>query len=233
VTFGRVMETIANTYGIPTIDLGVEVARREKEGSLVFRSNTPVEGKLVFSGDGVHPGDAGHDIYRDVIARSMLNISDTARAQAHALPAPLDANCWEATALLPIAKATLSAGWTPVDTARDAIYSADKGRTHGMLRGAVKCDRPGQTITVKWNGTTLGFSDIPYDKPSLVEAVIDGSKTVSMRRTQTEPPHKYARFWYLPELTLGVHTVTLTVKEIPEGSWFYAGQVLVIGTPGQ
>ena len=86
--FGSVMETVANAYGIPTIDLGVEIARREKEGSLVFKSDQPVEGKLVFSKDGVHPGDAGHDLYRDVIVRSMQKMKDVAAAGDHVLPTP-------------------------------------------------------------------------------------------------------------------------------------------------
>ncbi len=33
--FGNIMETIANTYGIPSIDLGVEIARREKAKTLI------------------------------------------------------------------------------------------------------------------------------------------------------------------------------------------------------
>ena len=70
-SFGAIMETVANAYGIPSIDLGVEVARREKAGDLVFKSAAAAEGKLVFSRDGVHPGNEGHEVYKDVIARSM------------------------------------------------------------------------------------------------------------------------------------------------------------------
>jgi lysophospholipase L1-like esterase len=231
IGFSRIMEGIANAYGIPTIDLGLEVAQREQAGSLVFRSATPVEGKLVFSGDGVHPGDAGHELYRDIIARSLLQIKDKAQALDHPLPPPLDATCWETTALLPAAKAKASAGWTPVDTATDPVYGDDRGRTAGMLRGAVKCDRAGATLTLKWNGTTVGMSDIPYGDPCVVEAVVDGGKPVTMRREQTEKIRKYARFWYLPELPPGEHTAVFTVKEIPAGTWFYAGQFLIVGTP--
>ena len=36
--FGTIMETVANAYGIPSIDLGVEIARREKAGSLIFKA---------------------------------------------------------------------------------------------------------------------------------------------------------------------------------------------------
>ena len=40
----------------------------------------------------------------------------------------------------------------------------------------------------------------------------------------------YARFWYLPEQMPGEHTVVFTVKNVPQGEWFYAGQLLIVGT---
>lgn len=106
----------------------------------------------------------------------------------------------------------------------------DKWRTDGMLRGAIKCSRAGETLTVKWHGTTVGMSDIPYGDPAVVEAVVDGGTPLTMKRVQTEQARKYARFWYLPELPPADHTVTFTVKEIAAGSWFYAGQFLIVGT---
>ncbi len=228
--FGAVMETIANAYGIPSIDLAVEVVRREKEGTLVFSGDAPVEAKLVFTKDGVHPGDAGHDLYRDVIARCMLKIRDIDKALDRKLPEPLEPNAWETTTLLPIGQARLSAGWEKVDIEKDPVYTEVRGRTNAMLRGAVKCNQAGQTITVKWNGTTIGFSDIPYGDPSTLEAVIDGGKPLTIKRTQTES-RKHSRFWYLPEQPAGEHTVTLTIKQIPKDSWIYAGQLLIVGKP--
>ena len=230
-SFGRVMENVANAYGIPTIDLGVEVAQREKTGTLIFKADAPMTDKLIFSKDGCHPGDAGHDLYCTIIARSMLKMERTGSAQPHTLPLALEAANWEVASLVPITNAVLSAGWTPVDTVKDTIYIDDRGRTHAMLRGAMKCDRAGASITVKWNGTTVGMSDIPYGEPSVVEAVVDGGKPVTLQRIQTEKIHKYARFWYLPAQTPGEHTVVFTVKSIPEGTWFYAGQLLIVGTP--
>jgi lysophospholipase L1-like esterase len=229
--FGRIMETVANAYGLPSIDLGVEIARREKEGSLVFKASAPAEGKLVFSSDGVHPGDAGHNLYRDVIARSMLAMkgSDAAKARDHALPAPLESRCWETASLLSVTNATLSAGWTAFDSARDSVYRDDFGRTHAMLRGGVKCDRAGETITVKWQGTTLGFSDIPQGSEMEVEVTIDHAAPVVIKRPQTEKIRKYARFFYLPEQAPGEHTAVLRVKNLPQGSSFYAGQILIVG----
>lgn len=232
VAFEQVMETVANCYGIPTIDLGVEIARREKEGSLVFKGDQPVEGKLVFTADGVHPGDAGHAIYRDVIARSLLRMEKVGKPHAHTLPDPMGPGIWDRACLLSLSGAKLAGGWEPVDTESDPVYNDDKGRTHAMLRGAVRCNHPGATITVTWTGTTVGISDIPYGEPCVIEAVVDGGAPITIRRVQTEAIHKYARFWYLPEQKPGTHTAVFTVKEVPAGEWFYAGQLLIVGKPG-
>ncbi|HEY3323008.1 MAG TPA: SGNH/GDSL hydrolase family protein [Planctomycetota bacterium] len=231
VPFGRVMETIANAYGIPTIDLGVEIAKREKEGLLVFKSDVPIAGKLVFSADGVHPGDSGHDIYRDVIARSMLQMKGLGTAGAHTLPAAMEANCWETATLLPGDKVVRSAGWTPVDTEKDPVYTDDKGRTQAMMRGAFSASKAGETITVKWNGTSVGISDIPYGEPFILEAVVDGGAPIKAVRQKTMEKKKHSRFWYLPEQKPGDHTVVFTIKALPEGQSYYSGQVLIIGTP--
>jgi len=231
VGFGTVMETIANRYGIPTIDLGVEIAKREAAGTLIFKGNDPVEGKLVFSKDGVHPGNEGHEVYCEVIARSMLTMQDKAARVNHELGEPLDPNCWETATLLPISQAKLSAGWTPVDEETDEVFRSDLGRTRAMLRGAVKCTQVGETITVRWNGTTLGLSDIPNIGVMVVEGVVDGGKPFVRERMRTHEPRMHSRFWYLPAVPPGDHTAVFTVKTLPEGATFYAGQILVIGTP--
>ncbi len=228
--FGRIMETIANHYGIPSIDLGVEVAKREKAGSLIFKADSPVEGKLVFSRDGVHPGDAGHDLYREIIARSMKQILKHGAPADHSLPGPLVETNWQVATLLPIRKAVLSDGWETVDVDDDPVYTESRGRTHAMLRGAVKCDRVGASVTVKWHGTNVGISDIPYGEPAVLEAVVDGGTPILVKRTQREST-KYSRFWYLPSQTPGDHTVIFTVKELPAGQSFYMGQLLIVGKP--
>lgn len=231
-SFGTVMERVANVYGIPSIDLGVEIARREKAGDLVFKSDVPVDGKLVFSKDGTHPSDAGYDVYREVIARSLLAMTNAAGARVHVLPSPLSANAWETATLLPVARVALSAGWQKVEAKTDPIYREDLGRTDAMLRGAVKCTQTGETVTVRWDGTTLGFSDIPQGDGIEVEVTLDGAQPpIAIKRPQTDHSVHYARFFYLPEQPHGVHTAVLRVTRLPEGTAFYCGQVLVVGTP--
>ncbi|MEI6502390.1 MAG: SGNH/GDSL hydrolase family protein, partial [Armatimonadota bacterium] len=93
-SFGAIAEGLANHYGIPTIELGLEVARREKAGELIFKAPGPVEGKLVFANDGTHPTDAGHDLYRDVIGRSLLAMQGLGHAGPHVLGEPLTPGPW-------------------------------------------------------------------------------------------------------------------------------------------
>ncbi|MCY2994539.1 MAG: hypothetical protein NTY19_42740 [Planctomycetota bacterium] len=64
-----------------------------------------------------------------------------------------------------------------------------------------------------------------------IEVTIDHAQVpITIKRPQTESQRRYARFFYLPEQPPGEHTAILSVKQLPEGMSFYAGQILVIGT---
>ncbi len=230
VGFGEILERVANQYGIPSIDLGVEIAKLEQDGKLTFKGTKPEPGKILFANDGCHPLDDGHEIYCKVIARSMLKMQAISGEKDHTLVEPLVENCWETAELLPIRQAQLSSGWTEVDTASDEVYRDDYGRTKAMLHDAVKCTQSGETITVRWNGTTVGFSDIPYGDISTVDVFIDGKQTITEERRQREMSYAFSRFWYIPTQKPGDHEITLTVKHLPEGQSFYAGQILIVGT---
>src|SRR6185295_12521558 len=74
------MEKVADHYGIPSIHMGVEVARLEKAGKLIFKGEKPkteaeraaLGDKILFSPDAVHPyTDTGHQIYMEAVVRSM------------------------------------------------------------------------------------------------------------------------------------------------------------------
>jgi hypothetical protein len=229
--FGTIMEGIANRYGIPTIELGLEVVRQEAARALVFRAGSAPGGKLLFSSDGVHPTDAGHDLYRDVIARSIVAMETVGTPGPHEMGEPLDPGAWVTATMLPVDQAALSDGWAPVDMASDPVTSADRGRTEGMLRGARRCDRVGESVTVRFRGTGVAFTDVPSVEPITVEAVIDGGEPVTLSRASSEATRLYARYWWTPELPAGEHTVTFTVRTLPEGIPFYTGQFWIVGEP--
>lgn len=230
-SFCTAMETIANHYGVPSIDLGLEVVKRLDAGSLVFRSAESVPGKLVFSRDGVHPGTEGHAIYCEVIARSLEKMFKTGTgAGAHVTPSALKPNPWEKSVLVPPEKFLPLDTWKPVDEATDPVFRSDLGRTKAMLRGGRWTDQEGASFSIAWTGTTIGLSDIPQDEAMFIEASVDGGAPISFKRLRTKEPRLHARFYYLPEQPFGSHVVTFTVKKIPACQRFFCGQALVVGS---
>ena len=248
-SFGAAMEKICDHYGIPSIDYGPEITKRLAAGTLLFKptrnalkpeanqhpdaKKADENGVLVFSRDGCHPVKEGHEIYRDVVARSMAGriFPASGAPAAHPLPAQLSKNAWLAAELVPSAEILKGEAWKPVDTATDPVYRASFGRTHRMLRGGMWTDREGTSVTLKWTGNTIGFSDIPQSRPEpmVLEVSVDGGKPYTLERRRTTEPVIYSRFWYLPEQPWGEHTATVTLKKLPAGQRWILGQFLVVG----
>ena len=91
-----VMEEVADHYAIPSIHLGLEVARLQQAGKVIFKAPLPktdsekaaLGDKIVFSADGVHPyPETGHQLYLNAIIRSMAQIETAGSVRQHALPA--------------------------------------------------------------------------------------------------------------------------------------------------
>ncbi len=226
--FGAIMESIANKYNIPSIDLGVEVALLEMAAELAMQSDLPVAGKLWFSMNGVNPGEAGHDLYSEIFIRSFSQMKKFAEVKDHQLPDVMSQLIWDNTSLLPITEAKLSPGWKQVNTQKDTLYREGYKRTDGMLRGAVKCNKAGESVRIKWKGTTLGFSDIPCGSSCKIQIIIDKGKPITIERRQTDRRNK-AGLFYLPEMSPGEHTAVIKIMELPAGEEYFMGQILVIG----
>lgn len=257
--FGAVMEHVCDRYGLPSIDFAPEIVNRLKDPStFVFEptknalsaeaiqmddrakkaATDPDRGKLVFAQDGVHPGAAGHDIYRDVVARSMKNLifPVSVKSGPHALPRRLCPNSWMETTTVP-AKAVLTGpDWTPIaDPRKDPVYGDTYGRTERMLRGGCATTKSGATFRIRWTGNALGFSDIPQakkgEKPIVISVSVDGGKPFTWRRVRSAESRIYSRFVYLPELEWGEHEAVFTVVDVPAGQRCILGQFLVVGKP--
>jgi lysophospholipase L1-like esterase len=228
--FGQVMEQVANHYGIPSIDLGVEVMKREQAGTLLFKGNVAENGVLLFTKDGTHPTDGGHNLYTEVIIRSLLKMETTAlRSNKSRMKPQLFENPFEKGVLIPVESVSKSAGWKLVDVLKDPVYTRDKFRTDRMLRGAYKCSTAGESMIVSYEGTAFGINDITQGKPVVIEIVLDGDSTITLTRPQDSPEYLYARCIFLPQLLNGKHIAELTVKFIPEGGSYYVGQFLQAG----
>lgn len=206
------MEELADHYGIPSIHFGVEVAKLETEGNLVFKAPKPIDPAtkpMVFSTDGVHPHvETGHRLYVEAIKRSWPKITAAGeKASPHKLVAPLRADNWEKAHLVSIKPEMLSGEWKKLPA--DHRLANRFKRNMPELYHAVS---PGATLSFKFEGTAVGIFDLLGPDGGQLKVQLDDSDPVMRNRIDGYCTyHRMAKLNIGGELKPGVHTVTVTL----------------------
>ena len=200
------MEVVADHYGIPSIHMGLEVVRLEKEGKLLMKAPEAkvekvsgdelnvaakiavnADGKIPFSKDGVHPYiDTGHQFYMDAIARSIpAMLKASGAAKPHALSAPLDRDNYENTQMLSLDQLQKSGPRTrlPADTGLGKSFAS---RVDSLWKA-----EPGAELTFKFKGAGARIYDLVGPDCGNIEITVDG-KTTRVRRIDG-----YCTYWRL------------------------------------
>ena len=216
------MEKVAEFYGIPTITLGMEVARLAKAGKLLWKAPLPqtdaekaaLGDKFVFARDGVHPHDStGQVLYTQAIVRSL-----PALAIANHTPTPhvsnlaLDPANFERATLVPITAAKLSDGLLPADMKTADYAKAWANRLPAMVRFT----QPGQSIEFKFKGTHCAVYDVVGPAGGKVAVTLDGGKPFVVQRIDAYCTYaRLSNFVVGTGLPEGVHTVRLELLADP------------------
>ncbi len=248
------MEIVADHYGIPTIHMGMEVARLAKEGTLLWKAKLPVsaeekaalEGKFVFAPDSVHPHvDTGHELYLQAIERSLPGVRAASKPpQPHALGAPLVVDNYETARMLPAAEATLSAGFKALEPKDPLAARFVRVKTWLAAR------KGGETLSFKFRGTRAAIYHVVG--PDVGQVIV----TLDDKPPRTVPLFDaYCTYQRLSTLVIGsdlpegVHTVKIELSaELPDkeailskrnekmdhperfsGGAFYPGALLLAG----
>lgn len=250
------MEKIADHYGIPTIHMGMEVAKLAKEGKLVWKAPLPKtdeekkanEGKFIFAPDSVHPHvETGHELYLAAIVRSLPTIQAASKTPAkHTVGEPFIATNYEQAKLLPITAAKLSPGFQLLDAVKDEFGKRWANRMTTLHKGS----QPGDTLTFKFKGTRCAIYDIVGPDCGQVIVTLDDQAPTIIPRIDA-----YCTYHRLSNLLIGtnledkVHTVKLEIHpeqpdkaailakngnkiDKPErfnGTAFYPGAILLVG----
>jgi lysophospholipase L1-like esterase len=216
------MEKVADFYGIPSVTLGMEVAKLAKAGKLLWKAPLPktdadkaaLGDKFVFAGDGVHPHDStGQVLYAQAIVRSLpaLAIANNTPT-THVSNLALDPANWERATLVPINAAKLSDG-----IVRDAM------KTDGYAKGwanrlpaMVRLTQPGQSIEFKFKGTHCAVYDIIGPAGGMVAVTLDGKALKPVQRIDAYCTYsRLASFVVGTDLPEGVHSVRLELTADP------------------
>jgi len=183
------MEDIADFYGIPSIHLGYDVARRAAEGKLIFKSAEPEavrrkalqeDGVWHFTNDNVHPyADTGHPLYTEAIKRGFtaFRAAVPPAQRPHALSAPKRADNLENARRLPLSAAKLTGSWRQQDSASELPAKNVAWRLPELWQAA----GPGATLELRFKGTEMRIYGLVGPDCGQVSYSVDGGplKTVS------------------------------------------------------
>ncbi|WAC21715.1 SGNH/GDSL hydrolase family protein [Luteolibacter sp. SL250] len=246
------MEKVADHYGVPSIDFGPAVAELEKSGKLTFTAPLPsapaADGKIIFSGDGVHPHvETGHPLYLAAIQRSWPAISAAAKSAApHQLPAPLDAASWQRAALLPMKGLARRGNW------RELAADAPPMKSAGSRAPLMWCgEKPGDAIEFSFIGTCFGLYSLKGPDCGTFRVTVDSLPPVEAAKFDSfcvADRWRVSPWIYPQDLPDGVHRVRIEMTgtapdkkavlkdhfaKLPpdqrDGTRLYVSDVMVIG----
>ena len=216
------MDEVADHYGIPSIHLGIEVAKKAKEGSLIFKGELPVKGaepaptsSLPFSTDGVHPlVETGHVLYTEAVARAgaeLAKVTPDAAAPARLSGTPLRPDHWAAAKLVPITKEMLSGEWTLLDGGESGNEIAKRFKQ--FMPEMWLASTPGASLAFRFKGSVMGFYDlVGPDGGQLKVTLDDGAEKIMPRFDGYCTYHRLSKFQVGNGLDpAAIHAVTVTL----------------------
>lgn len=183
------LEDIAAHYQIPSIHLGMEAAKFEKEGKLLWKgSKETAAGKILFSNDGVHPIADGGNLYAAAIARGLKKIQkENTPSQVRPLPDPLIGAEWEeAEMYIPSQIASFDRSWKEINTSENPSLKKFSGWFDTLMTSG----KEGASFSFGFEGDMIGLFDIGGPEVGQVEILIDG-KLVRLKETATKGFHLY------------------------------------------
>lgn len=165
------MELLADHYGIPSVNFAKKVVELESDGKLTFQSDQPEEGKIHFSKDGVHPLDAGHEIYTEVLANAIQQMAADAHPVDHQakLASAFVSDHWQAAKMVPINSDMLSGNWKALP--EGATLQKRFGNRMGQIYEATE---PGSKLTFRFRGSSAKLYDLLGPDGGQVIITVDG-----------------------------------------------------------
>jgi len=234
------MEAVADYYGIPSIHMGLEVAKMEGEGKLIFTAAKPktdaekaaVGNKILFSPDGVHPyTDTGHELYLQAVVRAMEAIRKVGKPKPHFIGEPLVADNWQAAKMVTLDKANLSSGWRKLDPSENRLAK----QFGSQMPDLYFTNQPGESITIRFKGTDLKIYDLlGPDCGQVLVKVDDKEGRIVPRFDAYCTYHRLATLTVAENLPEVVHRVNLQLSpDQPDKAKILAKRNQKIDDPGR
>ncbi|PQO38806.1 acyl-CoA thioesterase [Blastopirellula marina] len=205
------MELLADHYGIPSVNFAKKIVELESDGKLTFQSDEPEEDKIQFSKDGVHPLDAGHELYTEVLADAIQQMATDAHPADHQakLKTSFVEDHWQAAKMVPIQPDMLSGNWKALP--EEAQLQKSFGKRMGQIYEATE---PGSKLTFRFKGSSAKLYDLLGPDGGQVIISVDGK----LREKPVPRFDSYCTYHRIATLSLAgdvdpetVHEVTIEV----------------------
>ena len=137
--------------------MGIEASYLEKQGKLVWKGAPDLtKDKILFSEDGVHPLEAGGNLYAAAIARAFLQFKKNTKTKENLLPRPLFSDNWEDAKMYdPKEIATFEGEWQTIDPSSNENLN----QFSSWFPYVLKADK-GASFSFKFDGSSFGLFDI-------------------------------------------------------------------------
>ncbi|NQU41917.1 hypothetical protein HQ520_01435, partial [bacterium] len=175
----RIMEEVADYYGIPSIHMGLVAVEKIQKGEMIMTGPPPPAAPIAFSIDGVHPHMPGQELYRDAVARGieeMLKQENTPRNQA--IPAPLDLGNWENAKRIPLSDVVHSGGWQTVSFSAESV--GEEFMNYTKFVTPMWKAGPGETLEFRFKGRRGGLYSMAGPDTGKATAVLDGGVPIPL-----------------------------------------------------
>jgi len=216
------MEYIADHYGIPSIHLAQEAARRINAGEWVFTAPKPevpadaekgMPPRKAFAPDGCHPfAETGHRLYTEAVASSLDKMRTLGHVGPRQLPVPFTPDNHENAKLIPLEREWFSGEWQRLDGATDPVARSFSDRVPCLWRG----ETPGAGLRFAFHGRSAAIYDLLGPDGGELETVVDNQPASLSRRFDAFCTyHRLGCTWVLSESAVADHTVTIRLTANP------------------
>ncbi|SDM49302.1 SGNH/GDSL hydrolase family protein [Kriegella aquimaris] len=201
-------EKVAAHYGIPSINVGLQVARMYAQGELLLSADpSKNERTIVFTKDRTHPlPESGHPLYGSLVAKYLDKMSKTAHDKKHVLSAPYTIENWQAAKMIDISQTEQTGTWKKLEDGHDLL------RKFISYMPSIYQAKPRSSMRFKFKGTVLGFYDCVGPGTGSLEITVDGKKQEKLRFDQWSNNYRKSSF-FVEGLKDGVHEVEVRVLE--------------------
>ncbi len=209
------LERLADRYGIPSVNLGYRIAQLAREGKLVIRATAEeakkLQGKPVFTHDGVYATPAAKDIYAQTISDALAQLGAKTQARPHATPKPLRKDNMERARLFPVTRQMLSGKWERLPP--EDVGGKSFARHFDDVWFTTT---PGAKLSFTFRGTDASLFDLIGPDTGQVQVTVDGQDQGTRSRVD-----RWCYYQRLSALMLAVgledkeHTITVELLPDP------------------